>query len=68
MPTQSECQRIGSLTYLLVQPIVTPGDTRAPIREAAGPDYGLHFLDVNLAYGNLVDLVGSQTAAYQHRT
>jgi hypothetical protein len=64
---QAQCQSVGGASYLHVRPIITPGDTRALITQAAGPDYGLHFLDVNLAYGNLVDLVGSQTTAYRHR-
>jgi hypothetical protein len=28
------------------------------------PDWGLHLVDVNIAMGNLVDIVGSQTKAW----
>jgi hypothetical protein len=30
-------------------------------------DWGLHLIDVNLAMGDLVDLVGSQSQAYLAR-
>jgi hypothetical protein len=32
----------------------------------AGATLGLHLFDVNIAYGNLVNLVGSESLAYQH--
>jgi len=31
----------------------------------ASPTWGLHLVDVNIALGNLVALVGSQSAAYR---
>jgi len=34
------------------------------VYQTLGPGWGLHLFDVNLALGNLVDLVRQQTAAY----
>ena len=34
------------------------------VQEALGPRWGLHLVDVNIALGNLVDLVGDQVAAF----
>jgi hypothetical protein len=38
----------------------------ALLTESAGPTLGLHLDDVTVACGNLVDLVGRKSAAYQH--
>jgi hypothetical protein len=62
----AQCQTLAGATVLHVQQI-TPGDRRALLTESAGPTLGLHLYDVNVAYGNLVSLVGSQSAAYQHK-
>jgi hypothetical protein len=62
----AQCQTLAGATVLHVQPI-TPGDKRALLTESAGPTLGLHLYDVNVAYGNLVSLVGSQSTAYQHK-
>ena len=39
-------------------------DGRQRVSQSLGPTWGLHLVDVNIALGNLVDLVRSQTAAY----
>jgi hypothetical protein len=41
-----------------------PGDTRPVVRETLGPTWGLHLVDVNIALGNLVSLVGDEGRAY----
>ncbi len=44
---------------------IAPGlDGRQRVSQSLGPTWGLHLFDVNIALGNLVDLVRSQTAAY----
>jgi hypothetical protein len=60
----AKCETLGGATVLHVT--VTPGDKRDAVSESAGPTLGLHLFDMNIAYGNLVDLVGTQSAAYQH--
>jgi hypothetical protein len=35
------------------------------VAEIAGPEWGLHSVDVNLALGNLLKLVVQQEAAYR---
>ena len=65
---RAQCATLGGATVLHVQPIVTAGDKRDLVTESAGAPLGLHLFDVNIAYGNLVDLVGSQSAAYQQHT
>jgi hypothetical protein len=61
----AQCQTLAGATVLHVQVVRAMGDTRTAVTESAGPTLGLHLFDVTLAYGNLVDLVGSQSAAYQ---
>ena len=69
-----ECVSKNGFNYLEVHVNADPADPRtddisgdvvAGGRVAA--DWGLHLIDVNLAMGNLVDLVGRQAAAYQAR-
>jgi hypothetical protein len=51
-----------------VTPIATSGDTRPVVNEIAGPTWGYHFLDINLALGNLVNDVHRAEAAYSSET
>jgi pimeloyl-ACP methyl ester carboxylesterase len=66
-----ECVSKDGFDYLSVGINADPNDPRTD--EIAGDvtvgpivlkDWGLHLIDVNLAMGNLVDLVGSQSQAY----
>ena len=66
-----ECVSKDGFDYLSVRINADPNDPRTD--EIAGDvkvgpivlkDWGLHLIDVNLAMGNLVDLVGSQSQAY----
>jgi len=34
------------------------------VQQTSGPGWGLHPYDVNLAYGNLVQIVSDQSSAY----
>ena len=59
------CTSAGGASWLQVSGPTVPGDPRAVVHETLGPTWGLHLVDVNIALGNLVDLVRSEAAAYQ---
>ena len=59
------CQTSGGATWLQVNDIRGPNDTRPPVKQSLGPAWGLHLDDVNLALGNLVQDVVSETAAWR---
>lgn len=53
-----ECVREGRFDYLRVTPTPQEGDARpADLGGRITPQWGLHLIDVNLAQGDLVDLV-----------
>jgi hypothetical protein len=67
----AECVSSGRLSYLAVSIHDTPSGPRAHdiggdlvVDGMALPDWGLHLIDVNLALGNLVDIVGQQAKSY----
>jgi hypothetical protein len=60
----SSCQSKDGITWLQVDPSADKTDTRPRVKENAGPTWGLHSYDVNLALGNLVDIVAGQEASY----
>ena len=66
-----ECVSKDGFNYLAVHINADPNDPRTDDISGdvkVGPmtltDWGLHLIDVNLAMGDLVDLVGSQSQAY----
>jgi hypothetical protein len=59
-----ECQNANGADVLHVTPTPGPNDKRPVVTESLGPTWGLHLVDVNIALGNLVDLVGNQAKAY----
>ena len=59
------CQEADGASWLQVSAPVTPGDTRPVVPQVLGPLWGLHAGDVNIALGNLVSLVASESAAYR---
>ncbi len=70
----AECVTDGPSTYLAIHVNAgaadvrthdIPGDVRVNGRVL--PDWGLHLIDVPEAMGNLVDIVGQQSAAYTAR-
>jgi Protein of unknown function (DUF3089) len=70
----AECVSTPTHSYLSVATNADPADAR--IDEIPGdvlvggrilPDWGLHLIDVNVAMGDLVELVGEQSAAYRAR-
>ena len=51
----ARCGTPGGANVLQVaQPAPDPNDKRIRLSDQAGPNYGLHLVDVNLALGNLV--------------
>jgi len=64
---RDHCESKGGATWLQVDDVGRPGDTRQRVTQSLGPDWGLHLVDVNIAFGNLVTLAKKQTAAYLAR-
>jgi len=62
----AHCGSSGGANWLQVDTTNIPGDQRPVVSEVPGPTWGLHLSDMNLAFGNLVDLVRQQAAAYSH--
>ncbi len=61
----AHCITANGATWLQVDPVAARGDPRMSVLGFASPTWGLHLVDVNIALGNLVALVGSQSAAYR---
>ncbi len=59
------CSHSGDKTWLQVNVIHTPGDTRPVVKENLGAAWGLHIYDVNISLGNLVDVVGREIASWR---
>jgi hypothetical protein len=59
------CHHSGDATWLAVTSDGSRSDRRPRITETAGPQWGFHVADVNLALGNLVSDVAGEEAAYQ---
>jgi len=60
----AQCKAEGGANWLQITRTGPPGSLPA-FAGSEGPSWGLHDLDVNLALGNLVDLVNAQAAAYR---
>jgi Protein of unknown function (DUF3089) len=60
-----QCQSTDGANWLQVDTTNVPGDTRPVVTQVLGPTWGLHLVDVNIALGNLIDLVRQQAAAYK---
>ena len=67
----AECVSNDKGSYLAVTVHGNPADPRADdivgdvvVNGQVLPDWGLHLIDVNLAMGNLIDIVGEQSKAY----
>ena len=57
-----QCQTANGASWLQVTP--TPGDTRPLVTQQLGPTWGLHLVDVNIAYDDLTNLVNDQLKGY----
>jgi hypothetical protein len=70
----AQCVTTPTHTYLSVRVNGKPDDPRADdipgdvvVAGRVQPDWGLHLVDVNIAMGDLVELVGVQSQAYRAR-
>jgi len=63
---RAQCESSGGATWLQVADIAGPRDTRPVVQPVLGPRWGLHLDDVNLALGNLVQIVRDESVAYAH--
>jgi len=62
----AQCRHDGSATWLQIDASSGGGDRRPRLTESAGPDWGFHQADVNIALGNLVADVAAAESAYGH--
>jgi Protein of unknown function (DUF3089) len=61
----AHCEHANGASWLQIDDIGAQGDSRSRVElSPLGQSWGLHNFDVNLALGNLVGLVRSQTNAY----
>ena len=60
----ARCETAGSATWLNVTKATGPSDKRPVVTESAGPDWGYHADDINLALGNLVADVAAAEASW----
>lgn len=60
----AHCESSDDAKWLQVEATNLPGDQRWIVRQTLGPLWGLHLVDVNIALGNLVDLVREQSEAF----
>ncbi|HYU38475.1 MAG TPA: DUF3089 domain-containing protein [Acidimicrobiia bacterium] len=60
----AKCESANGATWLQVTDVGGSTDQRLRFQYPLGPAWGLHLADVNIALGNLVDLVRKQAAAY----
>ena len=63
---RARCRHAGNATWLSIADVGSRADRRPRITETAGPLWGFHTYDVNLALGNLVADVAGEEAAYAH--
>jgi hypothetical protein len=60
----ARCETAGGATWLQVSKATGSSDNRPTVTESAGPDWGYHEVDVNLALGNLVADVAAAEATW----
>jgi Protein of unknown function (DUF3089) len=60
----AQCENQDGASWLQITDVAPAGDTRPVVSAALGPIWGLHLVDVNLALGNLVTLLGEQGTAF----
>jgi hypothetical protein len=60
----ASCESANGATWLQVNTVKAPGDTRPVVTASLGPTWGYHLYDVNLALGNLVTDVADLEVAH----
>lgn len=63
----AHCESSGGANWLQVDTTNVAGDERQVVEQSIGPTWGLHLYDVNIALGNLVELVRQQSAAFSEQ-
>ena len=61
---RARCAANDDANWLRIADAGGSGDARFRVTHSIGADWGLHLVDLNLAYGNLVDVVKRQAKAY----
>jgi len=61
----AHCESANGANWLQIDTTSIAGDVRPVVSQVLGPTWGLHLVDVNIALGNLIDLVREQAAAYK---
>lgn len=61
---QAECRTTGGASWLQVDATSKSAYAQSAVKQALGPTWGLHLLDISNAYGNLVNVVAKQAAAW----
>ncbi len=61
---KAACREADGASWLQIDDVRGPGDTRPHLIDSLGPMWGLHLVDVNIALGDLVSLVRQQGAAW----
>jgi Protein of unknown function (DUF3089) len=61
---RAQCKTADGATWLQVTDAADPNGDRPVLQQTSGAGWGLHNDDVDLALGNLVDLVRDESAAY----
>ncbi len=61
----AQCEHAGGASWLQLTDVGPAGDTREQVSEVLGPLWGTHLVDINVALGNLVGLVGLQAQVYR---
>ncbi len=61
----ARCRHEHGASWLQLNFAGPPSDPRERIEETLGPLWGTHLVDVNVALGNLVGIVGAQSFVYQ---
>jgi hypothetical protein len=64
---RAQCMDEDGASWLQVTSIAGSGDTRPIVQQTVGPAWGLHLVDVNIALGNLVSLVHTESVAFARR-
>jgi hypothetical protein len=61
----AQCKMAGQATWLQISRLTGSSDHRPGLANVGNVRWGLHVIDVNIALGNLVELVRSEAAAYR---
>jgi hypothetical protein len=62
----AHCVNSDGASWLQIDRTTGSTDLRPTVSPTSGPRWGLHTVDVNIALGNLIDLVRSEAASYTH--